>query len=289
MDWGMQSRLSHLIQPDGRCLFMPIDHGYFQGPTRKLEKPGKTIKPLLPYCDAIFVTRGVLRSSIAPEIAKPVILRVSGGTSVIGHDLADEDVTTSMEEAIRETMRRRRIQEAYNREHHITPQTIVKPVDDELARVCSGDYVDLTQDMPFFEEFRSVEEVEEEITTLEEKMHEAAEKYEFEQAAAFRDRIKELFPGLDHDVLEKYDRRLKVVRTNEHKLIHVLNDTDELYDLSSDPGELNNIIHQRQDVAEDLRAKLMAWENSFKSEEVDSEVVIDEGTKRRLRDLGYIE
>jgi len=101
MDWGMQSRLSHLIQPDGRCLFMPIDHGYFQGPTRKLEKPGKTIKPLLPYCDAIFVTRGVLRSSIEPEIAKPIILRVSGGTSVIGHDLADEDITTSMEEAIR--------------------------------------------------------------------------------------------------------------------------------------------------------------------------------------------
>ena len=101
MDWGMQSRMSQLIQPDGRCLFMPIDHGYFQGPTRKLEKPGNTIEPLLPYCDAIFVTRGVLRSSIPPEKARPVILRVSGGTSVIGHDLADEDVTTSMEEAIR--------------------------------------------------------------------------------------------------------------------------------------------------------------------------------------------
>jgi len=101
MDWGMQSRMSQLIQKDGRCLFMPIDHGYFQGPTRKLEKPGNTIEPLLPYCDAIFVTRGVLRSSIAPEKAKPVILRVSGGTSVIGHDLADEDITTSMEEAIR--------------------------------------------------------------------------------------------------------------------------------------------------------------------------------------------
>jgi putative autoinducer-2 (AI-2) aldolase len=60
-----------------------------------------TIKPLLPYCDAIFVTRGVLRSSIEPETTKPIILRVSGGTSVIGHDLADEDITTSMEEAIR--------------------------------------------------------------------------------------------------------------------------------------------------------------------------------------------
>ena len=101
MDWGMQSRMSQLIQKDGRCLFMPIDHGYFQGPTRRLERPGRTLEPLLPYCDAIFVTRGVLRSSIMPESAKPVILRVSGGTSVIGHDLADEDITTSMEEAIR--------------------------------------------------------------------------------------------------------------------------------------------------------------------------------------------
>ncbi len=101
MEWGMKNRLAQLIQPDGRCLFLPIDHGYFQGPTRKLEKPGETIKPLLPYCDALFVTRGVLRSSIDPSHTKPIILRVSGGTSIIGKDLSDEGITTSMEEAIR--------------------------------------------------------------------------------------------------------------------------------------------------------------------------------------------
>ena len=101
MDWGMKNRISQLIQSDGRCLFMPIDHGYFQGPTRKLEKPSDTLKPLLPYCDAVFVTRGVLRSSIDPDSAKPVILRVSGGTSMVGKDLANEGITTSMEEAIR--------------------------------------------------------------------------------------------------------------------------------------------------------------------------------------------
>ena len=101
MDWGMKNRMAQLIQSDGRCLFLPIDHGYFQGPTRKLEKPGETIKPLLPYCDAIFVTRGVLRSSIEPDSAKPTILRVSGGTSMVGKDLANEGITTSMEEAIR--------------------------------------------------------------------------------------------------------------------------------------------------------------------------------------------
>ncbi|MBE0415050.1 MAG: 3-hydroxy-5-phosphonooxypentane-2,4-dione thiolase [Dehalococcoidia bacterium] len=101
MDWGMKNRMAQLIQSDGRCCFLPIDHGYFQGPTRKLEKPGETIKPLLPYCDALFVTRGVLRSSIDPNNAKPIILRVSGGTSMVGKDLANEGLTTSMEEAIR--------------------------------------------------------------------------------------------------------------------------------------------------------------------------------------------
>ena len=101
MEWGMTNRLAQLIQPDGHALFLPVDHGYFQGPTRKLEKPGETVKPLLPYADALFVTRGVLRSCINPDNSKPVILRVSGGTSVVGKDLANEGITTSMEEAVR--------------------------------------------------------------------------------------------------------------------------------------------------------------------------------------------
>jgi len=80
---------------------MPVDHGYFQGPIKKLEDPSKTLEPLLPYTDAIFITRGVLRSSVAPDKAKPIILRVSGGTSVEGKDLAHEGIAASMEEAIR--------------------------------------------------------------------------------------------------------------------------------------------------------------------------------------------
>jgi putative autoinducer-2 (AI-2) aldolase len=80
---------------------MPIDHGYFQGPTQRLEKPGETIAPLLPYFDAIFVTRGILRSCIDPTTSKPIILRVSGGTSLVGKDLAHEGITTSIEDAIR--------------------------------------------------------------------------------------------------------------------------------------------------------------------------------------------
>ena len=101
MDWGMENRMAQLIQSDGHCLFLPVDHGYFQGPTRRLEEPRKTIEPLLPYADALFVTRGVLRSSVDPANTKPIILRVSGGTSMVGKDLADEGITTCMEEAIR--------------------------------------------------------------------------------------------------------------------------------------------------------------------------------------------
>lgn len=101
MDWGIKNRLSQLIQPDGHCFFLPIDHGYFQGPIRCLEKPAETIRPLLTFCDGIFVTRGVLRSCIDPGHTKPIILRVSGGTSMLGKDLANEGITTSIEEIIR--------------------------------------------------------------------------------------------------------------------------------------------------------------------------------------------
>lgn len=101
MDWGMKNRLSRLIQSDGRCMFLPIDHGYFQGPTRKLERPGETIAPLIPYADGLFVTRGVLRACVDPDNAPPVILRVSGGTSIIGKDLSHESLVTSIEDAIR--------------------------------------------------------------------------------------------------------------------------------------------------------------------------------------------
>ena len=101
MDWGLENRMSTLFGEDGHCFFLPIDHGYFQGPTRCLEKPGETIKPLLPFCDALFVTRGVLRAAVEPIGSKPIILRVSGGTSVVGQDLANESLTTSIEEILR--------------------------------------------------------------------------------------------------------------------------------------------------------------------------------------------
>ena len=101
MEWGMKNRLSRLIQKDGKALFLPVDHGYFQGPTHNLEKPGETIKPIYQYADAVMLTRGVLRNCIDPAIEKPIIMRVSGAVSVVGEDLANESIVTSIQEILR--------------------------------------------------------------------------------------------------------------------------------------------------------------------------------------------
>jgi putative autoinducer-2 (AI-2) aldolase len=101
MEWGMKNRLARLIQPDGKALFLPVDHGYFQGPTRMLEKPGETIKPIYQYADAVMLTRGVLRNCVDPAISKPIIMRVSGAVTVVGEDLAHESVVTSIREILR--------------------------------------------------------------------------------------------------------------------------------------------------------------------------------------------
>ena len=102
MSWGLQNRLSRIIRPTtGRTVMLAVDHGYFLGPTRKLEVPRKTIEPLLPYADAIMITRGALRTSVDPGYQTPVVLRVSGGASVLKEDLSHETVTTGMREAVR--------------------------------------------------------------------------------------------------------------------------------------------------------------------------------------------
>jgi putative autoinducer-2 (AI-2) aldolase len=102
MDWGMKNRLSRIIRPEtGRSLILPIDHGYFLGPTRKLENPWETVEPLLPYSDALMLTRGILRSSIRPGTDTPIVLRVSGGSSILSEDLSNETITTSIFEAVR--------------------------------------------------------------------------------------------------------------------------------------------------------------------------------------------
>ena len=102
MDWGMKNRLSKIIKPrDGRCLMLAVDHGYFLGPTERLENASETIRPLLPYADSLMLTRGILRNCVPAERDIPIVLRVSGGTSIVGEDLSKETITTSIEDAIK--------------------------------------------------------------------------------------------------------------------------------------------------------------------------------------------
>jgi 3-hydroxy-5-phosphonooxypentane-2,4-dione thiolase len=101
MNWGMKNRISRIIKPrTGRCVMLAVDHGYFQGPTKGLKDLGKTVAPLLPYADALMITRGAIRNWIDPEVDIPIILRVSGGQSIL-KEISNEIITTSIEDAIR--------------------------------------------------------------------------------------------------------------------------------------------------------------------------------------------
>lgn len=79
---------------------LAVDHGYFQGPTTGLSNLGETVEPLLPYADALMITRGAIRNWIDPAADIPIILRVSGGQSIL-KELSNEVITTSVEDAIR--------------------------------------------------------------------------------------------------------------------------------------------------------------------------------------------
>ncbi len=101
MHWGLTNRLSRILKPDtGRTVMLAVDHGYFLGPTSGLEHLGETVAPLLAYADSLMLTRGALRAYIPPKADIPIVLRISGGTSILG-DLSDEGLTVGIEDAIR--------------------------------------------------------------------------------------------------------------------------------------------------------------------------------------------
>ena len=101
LDWGMKHRLAQTFNPKtGRTVMLAFDHGYFQGPTTGLERIDQTIVPLAPMCDALFCTRGIVRSLVPPDIQKPVFLRASGGPSIL-KELSDEQIAMDIEDAIR--------------------------------------------------------------------------------------------------------------------------------------------------------------------------------------------
>ena len=102
MSWGLENRLARIINPtDDRTVMLAIDHGYFLGPTRGLECPGPLVDMLSPYADTLMLTRGVLRQTVRPSVEPPIVLRVSGGNSVLEEDLSNETIITSVEECIR--------------------------------------------------------------------------------------------------------------------------------------------------------------------------------------------
>jgi putative autoinducer-2 (AI-2) aldolase len=101
LDWGMQNRFSQIFNPDsGRTVMLAIDHGYFQGPTTGLERVDVNIVPLLPYCDALMVTRGILRSTIPSSFQRGVVLRATGGPSIL-KELSNEQIAVDLEDACR--------------------------------------------------------------------------------------------------------------------------------------------------------------------------------------------
>jgi putative autoinducer-2 (AI-2) aldolase len=101
LDWGMQNRLARIFNPkSGRTLMLAIDHGYFQGPTSGLERVDVNIVPLAPYADALMLTRGILRTTIPSSYGKGVVLRASGGPSIL-KELSNEQLAMDIEDALR--------------------------------------------------------------------------------------------------------------------------------------------------------------------------------------------
>lgn len=101
LEWGMKNRLARIFDPkDGHTVMLAIDHGYFQGPTSGLERVDVNILPLLPDADVLMCTRGILRTVIPPTSTLPVVIRASGGPSIL-KELSDEQIAMDMEDCIR--------------------------------------------------------------------------------------------------------------------------------------------------------------------------------------------
>ncbi len=100
-DWGMKNRLARIFDPkSGNTVMLAFDHGYFQGPTTGLERVDLNINPLIPYADTLMLTRGILRSVIPPSATRSIVLRASGGPSIL-KELSNEDIAVDIEESIR--------------------------------------------------------------------------------------------------------------------------------------------------------------------------------------------
>jgi putative autoinducer-2 (AI-2) aldolase len=101
LDWGMKNRMARIFNPvSGRTVMLAFDHGYFQGPTTGLERIDITILPLIPYADTLMLTRGILRSIIPASTNKAVVLRASGGPSIL-KEMSEEEIAVDIDDCIR--------------------------------------------------------------------------------------------------------------------------------------------------------------------------------------------
>jgi 3-hydroxy-5-phosphonooxypentane-2,4-dione thiolase len=135
LDWGMKNRLARIFSPiSRRSVMLAVDHGYFQGPTTGLERIDLTIPPLVAQADALMITRGALRACIPPEMSKPVVLRVTGGQSVL-KELSNELVAVDIEDAVRVNASAMAAQVYIGGEYeHQSIGNLIKVVDEGLRR-----------------------------------------------------------------------------------------------------------------------------------------------------------
>jgi len=130
LDWGMQSRLARIFNPaSGRTVMLAFDHGYFQGPTTGLERIDLNIAPLFEHTDVLMCTRGILRSVVPAAVNKPVVLRASGGNSILT-ELSNETVAVAIEDALRLNVSAMAAQVYIGSEHeHQSIKNIIQLVD----------------------------------------------------------------------------------------------------------------------------------------------------------------
>ncbi|MBU2515633.1 3-hydroxy-5-phosphonooxypentane-2,4-dione thiolase [bacterium] len=101
LDWGMKNRLARIFNPkSGNTVMLAVDHGYFQGPTTGLERIDLDILPLVPYADTLMLTRGILRSVVPPSMTLPIVIRASGGSSIL-KELSNEEIAVAIDDSIR--------------------------------------------------------------------------------------------------------------------------------------------------------------------------------------------
>jgi DhnA family fructose-bisphosphate aldolase class Ia len=101
MSWGKRNRLASIVAADGHALMLAIDHGYFMGPTTGMEKPREAIAPLIPYIDSLMLSPGILTSCVSPDFSKGIVLRASGGNTVLEPDIDNEELILEAMEAVK--------------------------------------------------------------------------------------------------------------------------------------------------------------------------------------------